>query len=480
MAGKNILIVDDDNKAVRTMIGVLETKGYAVFASDSKGAAVELSQKIRPSLVFINAILSDASGLEVTRALRTLDFMKDVPIIMLTEIEEEFSDRYKSTYGIVSFLKKPIDAKDLLRKTALYVLLETRAGEDSPGAEAEEVVPPAGGVLEEHEVREDADVSVSSLEEESGQQGDYGEIDLSSLTEDEPREEEGEGGEEPEEMALMTDYPERDHTIEAAYRKLRAEKEPEEAYGAPDDLEPSDVAGDSGQEVPGRDADEESGTEGPEPEETRLVSSPVEPPLEPPSRVSALSINRNVMIGVPVAVIALLVIVWYLSSTGGRQEPSAPPKEAETVAVQEEGKTEPLPQGQGTTGSAEAPVVALPQLPGAQEPVQEGTGVAQKEPTAETPSGRTESTAAKPREASVLKPGYYVQVGVFGVRSNAEKLYDALKRKKYSVSIKRDSIRGSTMYRVLIGRYGTRASAVKAMKRITSEEKINATLHRVS
>lgn len=474
MAGRNILIVDDDNKAVRTMIGVLETKGYAVFASDSKGAALELSHKIRPSLVFVNAILSDASGLEVTRALRALDFMKDVPIIMLTEIDEEFSDRYKSTYGIVSFLKKPIDEKELLRKTALYVMLDSRVGELLPGDEADEFAISPGEKDEETGHADELDMPVAEPVDDVAR--DYGEIDLDSLMVNELREEVGEEEETVEEEPPLAARPEREHPIEAAYEKLKAGKETGTALGADDEVEPDDATEDERTETFATVGDEEMSSEATGSEEDRLASVTEE---ETP-RSSALTINRNVMIGVPVAIVALLVIVWYLWSTSGSEKSPAPMQSPDTTVVQEQAKTEPLSQEPAATGSPEAPVVSLPQLPSAEESVHEATGTTQQEASTAIPSGKATAPEAKPSKSSEIKPGYYVQVGAFGVRDNAERMYESLKRKNYNVSIKRDIIQGHTMYRVLIGRYGSRASAVKAMKRITSEEKINATLHRVS
>ena len=88
-----ILVVEDDSKTANTMMEVLESEGYAVFSASNKATAVELVQKVSPSLIFLSAIYTDASGLEVARTIREMDGMEGIPFVMLTEMEEEYSSR---------------------------------------------------------------------------------------------------------------------------------------------------------------------------------------------------------------------------------------------------------------------------------------------------------------------------------------------------------------------------------------------------
>jgi cell division septation protein DedD len=67
-------------------------------------------------------------------------------------------------------------------------------------------------------------------------------------------------------------------------------------------------------------------------------------------------------------------------------------------------------------------------------------------------------------------PGYWVQVGSYASGNWADKLVQALKKKKYPVSKRVVRIKGHAFHEVRIGRFATRASALAAGKKIAKKE----------
>ena len=81
MAGKKILVVDDDVKTVELVRLYLNRDGYRVITAYDGIEALRLSRESHPDLIVLDLMLPGIDGLEICRTLRA---ESDVPIIMLT------------------------------------------------------------------------------------------------------------------------------------------------------------------------------------------------------------------------------------------------------------------------------------------------------------------------------------------------------------------------------------------------------------
>ncbi|MCI4625118.1 MAG: SPOR domain-containing protein [Candidatus Magnetoovum sp. WYHC-5] len=120
MAAKNILIIDDDKENYAMMKEVLEGGGYVVHVASNRIQATSEALALNPALIFVKAMLIDASGYEFIRDLRSNESLRDVPIVLLTEIEQKHDYRSMTTYKITETLKLPVDANMLLSKAKRY------------------------------------------------------------------------------------------------------------------------------------------------------------------------------------------------------------------------------------------------------------------------------------------------------------------------------------------------------------------------
>ncbi|MBF0472115.1 MAG: SPOR domain-containing protein [Nitrospirae bacterium] len=119
MADKSVIIIDDEFMKTKDLGQLLITDGYNVRVAGSKDEAVEMTVKMMPSLIMIKAILIDASEFDIIRGLRSLEALKAIPIVMITESEEDYNDisvisKYKPDYGIIKVIQIPIDAEEFL------------------------------------------------------------------------------------------------------------------------------------------------------------------------------------------------------------------------------------------------------------------------------------------------------------------------------------------------------------------------------
>jgi two-component system alkaline phosphatase synthesis response regulator PhoP len=127
MAGKKVLVVDDDVKTVDLVKLYLERDGYQVLTAYDGIEALRLARESSPDLIVLDLMLPDIDGLEVCRVLRN---ESDVPIIMLTA---RTTDQDKLTglgLGADDYVTKPFSPKVLVAR--VWAVLRRFPGERGP------------------------------------------------------------------------------------------------------------------------------------------------------------------------------------------------------------------------------------------------------------------------------------------------------------------------------------------------------------
>ena len=127
MAGKKVLVVDDDEKTVELVKLYLNRDGYRVITSYDGLEALRLARENRPDLIVLDLMLPGMDGLEICRTLRE---ESDVPIIMLTA---RTTDQDKLTglgLGADDYITKPFSPRELAAR--VRAVLRRLPGERGP------------------------------------------------------------------------------------------------------------------------------------------------------------------------------------------------------------------------------------------------------------------------------------------------------------------------------------------------------------
>ena len=121
MADAKILIVDDDPDFAVLVKTVLKGEGYTVDSAEGKTEAREKLSAETPDLLILDVMMDTWSdGFEMARDIKKKPQYKDLPIIMLTGVEQRTGIEFKSTAGdpewlpVDVFLDKPVEPKVLL------------------------------------------------------------------------------------------------------------------------------------------------------------------------------------------------------------------------------------------------------------------------------------------------------------------------------------------------------------------------------
>lgn len=104
-----ILIVDDDPCSRKSVSGLLEREGYRVATAESGQEALKLAGALQPDMILTDVIMPDMDGYELCRLIRGHDELSDLPVIMLTSLEDKISRVRGIEAGADDFLSKPID-----------------------------------------------------------------------------------------------------------------------------------------------------------------------------------------------------------------------------------------------------------------------------------------------------------------------------------------------------------------------------------
>ena len=127
MAGKKVLVVDDDVKTVELVKLYLKRDGYQVLTAYDGLEALRLAREDHPDLIVLDLMLPDIDGLEVCRALRN---ESDVSIIMLTARTTDGNKLAGLELGADDYVTKPFSPRELAAR--VRAVLRRLPGERGP------------------------------------------------------------------------------------------------------------------------------------------------------------------------------------------------------------------------------------------------------------------------------------------------------------------------------------------------------------
>jgi DNA-binding response OmpR family regulator len=113
MIHHTVLVVEDDAPSRSLIAELLEDAGYGVLEADCATVALSLAQEHPLSVVLVDHVLPDMSGLDLLERLRKCPESRYVPVILVSGRADQLIDRQHGADGV---LMKPFDIDVLLEK----------------------------------------------------------------------------------------------------------------------------------------------------------------------------------------------------------------------------------------------------------------------------------------------------------------------------------------------------------------------------
>ena len=114
---KQLIAVIEDEEALGLMLKYnLEKEGFDVLVQTRGSKAIADIEKHQPSVIILDWMLPEISGVEICKLIRSKPDIKDIPIIMLTAKGEEEDKIRGLTAGADDYVTKPFSVPELMAR----------------------------------------------------------------------------------------------------------------------------------------------------------------------------------------------------------------------------------------------------------------------------------------------------------------------------------------------------------------------------
>lgn len=108
-----ILIVDDEYAGRETLQSILEGEGYQLEMAENGLQAIEKARQLLPDVILLDVMMPGMTGFEVCERIRNDPTIAEIPIIVLTALDDRESLLTALKAGADDFISKPFDRYEL-------------------------------------------------------------------------------------------------------------------------------------------------------------------------------------------------------------------------------------------------------------------------------------------------------------------------------------------------------------------------------
>ncbi|MEP0355902.1 phosphate regulon transcriptional regulator PhoB [Paraglaciecola sp.] len=118
---KRILLVEDEAPIREMLKFVLEQSGYEAIEAEDYDVALEKIIEPYPDLILLDWMLPGGTGVQLAKKLKQHEYVRDIPIIMLTARGEEEDKIRGLDAGADDYVTKPFSPKELVARVKAVI-----------------------------------------------------------------------------------------------------------------------------------------------------------------------------------------------------------------------------------------------------------------------------------------------------------------------------------------------------------------------
>ena len=107
-SGARVLVVDDDRSTRSALRYALELNGFMVHEAESGTSAIDLLSRCKPDLVLLDAVMPGTDGFATCTQLKELPGGVDIPVLMITSLDDRQSIERAFAAGASDYITKPL------------------------------------------------------------------------------------------------------------------------------------------------------------------------------------------------------------------------------------------------------------------------------------------------------------------------------------------------------------------------------------
>ena len=126
---KEKIFLIDDSAVKRELTRKVIMGTYDVITAGSGKEALEMLEYEVPDMILLDVEMPDMNGYEVIKRIKSVERLKEIPVIFLTARTDEDDEIYGLSFGAVDYIKIPFSAPLLLKRLELHLALKNRKKE---------------------------------------------------------------------------------------------------------------------------------------------------------------------------------------------------------------------------------------------------------------------------------------------------------------------------------------------------------------
>lgn len=113
---RKCILAVDDTAIVLTRISDTLRNNYKVVTLNSGVRALKYLEQEKPDLILLDIQMAQKDGIETLREIRAMNGREDIPVIMLTGVEDKDFVLKSARLGICDYILKPFSSEDLIKR----------------------------------------------------------------------------------------------------------------------------------------------------------------------------------------------------------------------------------------------------------------------------------------------------------------------------------------------------------------------------
>jgi len=110
---RKIILAADDDESIRLLVRSILGNDFLVIEAADGQQAIEVAQNEKPDLILMDIMMPGKDGLQAMYEIKNNQQTKEIPIVMLTGINQYLNEKFASTMGATKYITKPFMPQEL-------------------------------------------------------------------------------------------------------------------------------------------------------------------------------------------------------------------------------------------------------------------------------------------------------------------------------------------------------------------------------
>ena len=111
-----IMIIDDDLTVTQLLTALLTMEGHESITVNDSTQALGLASTFNPDLIVLDLMMPGLNGFDLCRLLHQDPRFENIPVLVVSALEDPNSKRRAAEAGARDYLTKPFNIDDFLQK----------------------------------------------------------------------------------------------------------------------------------------------------------------------------------------------------------------------------------------------------------------------------------------------------------------------------------------------------------------------------